>query len=146
MTALILAALLQPSPGAAHAAEARAASTLFAAVNAERRARGVPPLALDPQLTEAALEHVQDMARKRYFAHVSPSGVTPFDRMRAAGCVFLNAAENIALAGDEARADRALFASEPHRRNTLNSKYTRIGVAAMFAADGRMLFVEDFSD
>lgn len=141
---LLAAAVLLHSPDA-HAAEAGAASALFAAVNAERRHDGVPPVALDPRLSEAALDHVTDMARKKYFEHTSPDGISPYDRMRAYGCEFTTAGENIALAGDETQADRALFRSAPHRKNTLNPQFTRIGIAAMYAADGRMLFVEDFA-
>lgn len=145
MHALLLAAAILLRPPEAHAAEARAASALFVAINAERREDGVPPLVLDPRLSEAALDHVADMARKNYFEHTSPDGVSPYDRMRAYGCEFTVAGENIALAGDEIQADRALFKSAPHRMNTLNPKFTRVGIAVMYASDGRMLFVEDFA-
>lgn len=142
---LMAAAFSLHRPSEVHAVEASAASALFTAVNAERRREGVAPLVLDPQLSQAALEHVEDMSHHNYFAHVSPTGVSPFDRLRRLGCEFSYAAENIAWAGDEAQADRALFKSAPHRTNTLNPKYSRVGVAVMYAADGRLLFVEDFA-
>ncbi|HKU69177.1 MAG TPA: CAP domain-containing protein [Candidatus Baltobacteraceae bacterium] len=144
--ALLLAtALSAQRPADVHASEARAASALLRTLNAERRREGDAPLALDPQLGAAALEHVADMARRQYFEHTSPSGVTPFERMRRYGCEFTYAAENIALAGDAAQADSALFKSAPHRMNTLNPRFTRVGIAVTYAADGRMLFVEDFA-
>lgn len=142
---LLAAAVSLHRPSSVHAAESAAASALFAAINAERRRDGVPPLVLDSQLNDVALEHVEDMAHNNYFAHVSPSGVSPFDRMRGHGCQFSYAGENIALAGDEVQADKALFKSAPHRTNTLNPKYARVGIAVMYAPDGRMLFVEDFA-
>ncbi len=141
---LLAAAVSLQRPAGVHAVESRAALALFTALNAERRRDGVPALVLDTQLSEAALEHVADMARNNYFDHTSPSGISPFDRMRRYGCDFSYAGENIALAGDEAQADHALFKSAPHRENTLNPKFTRVGIAVMRAADGRMLFVEDF--
>lgn len=141
----MLAAALLHSPVDSRVAETQAATSLFAALNAERRRDGDAPLVLDYQLSEAALEHVEDMARNHYFAHESPSGVSPFDRMRRFGCEFSYAGENIALAGDEVQADRALFKSAPHRENTLNPRFRRVGIAVMYAADGRMLFVEDFA-
>ena len=143
---LLAAAFSLHSPGDAQIVEARAATALFAAVNAERRRDGLAPLVLDPQLGRAALEHVEDMSRNNYFAHVSPAGITPADRLRQCGVEFSFAAENIAWAGDEVQADRALFRSAPHRTNTLNPKYSRVGIAVMHAADGRLLFVEDFAD
>jgi uncharacterized protein YkwD len=143
--ALLLAAAVLLHSADTHATEARAASELFAAINGERRVDGVPPLVLDPLLSDAALDHVADMARKKYFEHTSPDGISPFDRMRSYGCEFTFAGENIALAGDEIQADRALFKSAPHRMNTLNPKFTRVGIAVMYASDGRMLFVEDFA-
>lgn len=142
---LLAAAMSLQHPADIHVSEARAASALFAAINDERSRDGDQPLVLDSLLSAAALEHVQDMARNNYFAHVSPSGVSPFDRMRRYGCEFSFAGENIALAGDEAQADRALFKSAPHRKNTLNPRFSRVGIAVMYAADGRMLFVEDFA-
>ncbi len=142
---LLAAAVSLHRPSGVHAAESAAASSLFAAVNAERRRDGVPPLVLDSQLSAVALERVEDMARNNYFAHISPSGISPFDRMRVHGCQFSYAGENIALAGDEVQADKALFKSVPHRTNTLSPKYDRVGIAVMYAADGRMLFVEDFA-
>jgi uncharacterized protein YkwD len=122
-----------------------AASALFADVNRERRSHGLTPLRIDSTLNGAALEHVVDMARNRYFAHVSPQGVTPWERMRAHDCTFQYAGENLALASDAEQADRALFASLAHRENTLSPNYTRVGIAVMQAADGRLIFVEDFA-
>lgn len=139
------AALSVHRQAGARAVEARAATALYAAVNRERVRDGEDPLRLDPLLGQAALEHVEDMARRHYFDHVSPTGVSPFDRMRELGCEFSYAGENIALAGDEAQADNALFKSAPHRANTLNAHYTRVGIAVMDDADGRLLFVEDFA-
>ncbi len=146
MHALVLAAaLMAPRRPDLHAAESRAATALYAVLNKERRREGLPALALDPSLSGAAVDHVSDMAGKGYFEHVSPAGVTPWDRMRSHGCTFVFAGENLALATNAAQAARALFASPPHRANILNGNFTRVGIAVMHARDGRMLFVEDFA-
>ena len=146
MHALLLALATIAQPPAVLAREARAATVLFARLNQERRQDGLPALELDPELDAAASEHVADMARNNYFEHTSPGGITPFDRMRRLGCTFSYAGENIALADDAAQADRALFKSTPHRENTLNARFNRVGIAVMTNAQGRLLFVEDFSD
>ncbi|HET8780973.1 MAG TPA: CvpA family protein, partial [Pyrinomonadaceae bacterium] len=51
-------------------------------VNQERVANGLQPLAPDPELTEVARAHSTDMFARGYFAHDTPEGLTPFDRMR----------------------------------------------------------------
>jgi uncharacterized protein YkwD len=141
---LLLAAALQPVSGISQR-ESRAASALYASINRERRAAGLPSLQIDPALNAAAEEHVVDMAQHGYFEHVSPNGVTPWDRMRSHDCEFTYAGENLALAGSEAQADRALFKSAPHRANTLSPRFTRVGVAVIVSRNGDLLFVEDFA-
>ena len=69
----------------------------------EERAKGyVPALRSDARLTAAASKHAQDMVTTGYFGHDTPSGVNPFDRMRAEGYisrgVAWNASETIAWA------------------------------------------------
>jgi len=144
--ALIIGTILAMPRADVHAAEAQAATSLYYHLNEERRGRGLAPLALDARLSEAAVKHVVDMSSQNYFAHESASGESPFDRMREAGCSYRFAGENLALAPGEREADSALFASAPHRRNTLSPNYRRVGIAVMFNADGELLFVEDFSD
>ncbi len=60
-------------------------------VNQERQAAGLSPLAPDPELTEVARRHSADMFARGYFAHDTPEGATPFDRMRDANVRFLAA-------------------------------------------------------
>ena len=135
-----------PSAPQVHTAEARAATALYRDLNRERSSYGIPPLSLDGRLGTAAVSHVLDMIRNRYFSHETPSGETPFDRFTAAGCIYRFAGENIAMAPDEQLADWAIFGSAPHRRNILNPHYARVGIAAAYDARGQLFFVEDFSD
>jgi uncharacterized protein YkwD len=146
LSVLLLAAVLaQPQANVAQRAS-QAATQLYAALNDERRRNGLPQLELDSELSDAAVEHVEDMAQYRYFEHTSPAGVTPWDRMRRHGCFFSYAGENIALAGSGPEAARALYKSPPHRANILSPRFTRVGIGVSVSADGRLLFVEDFSD
>jgi uncharacterized protein YkwD len=128
-----------------HALVFAAAASLYASLNQERLAHGLPALRVDTALSDAARDHADDMARNHYFDHVSPQGVTPWDRMRAHDCIFTYAGENIALASSEPQADHALWNSPPHRANILSSHFTRIGIAAVRSDDGRLFFVEDFA-
>src|SRR6266567_8993755 len=58
-------------------------------VNRERIAAGLKPFAPDPELTEVARRHSADMFARGYFAHVTPEGRDPFERMREAKVSFL---------------------------------------------------------
>lgn len=122
------------------------AMALFSDLNQERRAHGLHPLTIDSRLEDAAAGHAVDMARRGYFTHESPDGETPFDRLRAAGCSFDYAGENIALAPDVRTADNALFESAPHRENILSAEYRRVGIGIARDQNGDLYFVEDFSN
>ena len=122
-----------------------AAAALFAEVNGQRALRGLRLLVLDERLCTVARSHGRDMAERKYFEHVSPEGLTPFDRLDRAHVRYAYAAENLALAPDLQSASRALLDSREHRANMLEPHFTRVGIAAVDSASG-VLFVEDFSD
>jgi uncharacterized protein YkwD len=115
-------------------------------INVERSIYGVRSLGADACLGALARERASDMATRRYFGHVTPDGRTPWDVMRADGCAFHYAAENIAQAPNAAAAIEELWKSPEHRRNTLDPHYAKIGIGAARLGDGTELFVEDFTD
>ena len=104
-------------------------------VNRERQANGLAPLAPDPELTEVARRHSADMFARGYFAHDTPEGLSPFDRMRAANVRFLTAGENLALAPTLSVAHTGLMNSPGHRANILRREFGRVGIGVM---DGGM--------
>ena len=104
-------------------------------VNQERVALGLNPLAADPELTEVARRHSADMFARGYFAHDTPEGISPFDRMRAANVRFLTAGENLALAPTISVAHTGLMNSPGHRANILRREFGRVGIGVM---DGGM--------
>jgi uncharacterized protein YkwD len=104
-------------------------------VNQERTAAGLRPLAADPELTEVARRHSADMFARGYFAHDTPEGLTPFDRMRQSNVQFLTAGENLALAPTLQVAHTGLMNSPGHRANILRSQFGRVGIGIM---DGGM--------
>lgn len=123
-----------------------AQQSMLADTNATRMRAGRPALVLDPLLCRVAAEHALDMAQHKYFAHETPAGASPFDRMKAANVPFHWAGENIALAGSEPIAYTALVNSPEHLANILQPHFARVGIGAAIAPDGTMLFVEDFTD
>ena len=104
-------------------------------VNQERVAAGLNPLAPDPELTEVARQHSADMFARGYFAHDTPEGLSPFDRMRNANVRFITAGENLALAPTIPVAHTGLMNSPGHRANILRREFGRVGIGVM---DGGM--------
>jgi uncharacterized protein YkwD len=104
-------------------------------VNSERLANGLQPLAPDPELTEVARRHSADMFARGYFAHDTPEGRSPFDRMKDARVQFLTAGENLALAPTLSIAHQGLMNSPGHRANILRPQFGRVGIGIM---DGGM--------
>lgn len=104
-------------------------------VNQERAAAGLRPVVADPELTEVARRHSADMFARGYFAHDTPEGLTPFDRMRQSNVQFLTAGENLALAPTLQVAHTGLMNSPGHRANILRPQFGRLGIGIM---DGGM--------
>jgi uncharacterized protein YkwD len=111
--------------------------------NQRRRAYGVDPLCVSAVLTQAARARSEEMLRREYFSHYSPSGVTVIDQLRREG-YYGNAAgeyhwvgENIALGGDFADQDspeqrfRSWMESAGHRQNILREEFEEVGVGAL---------------
>ncbi|MDQ6932252.1 MAG: CAP domain-containing protein [Candidatus Eremiobacteraeota bacterium] len=131
-----------PEPRVRNDAELLMASGL----NTARLKAGLQPVEVDQRLADIARSHAADMLRQNYFSHSSLDGSSPFDRMRAAHYDFVYAGENIALAQGEPAAELALWNSASHRKLILGKHYARIGVGVVSEPDGKMAFVEDFSN
>jgi len=102
--------------------------------NDNRLSYGVHKLAWSDTLEQAAKLKAEDMAENSYFAHTSPSGITPWYWLRKVNYNFIYAGENLAVDFTEsANVQTAWLNSPTHRANLLNSKFTEIGIAT---ADG----------
>ena len=113
-------------------------------VNRERVAAGLKPLAADPQLTEVARSHSTDMFSRGYFAHDTPEGQDPFDRMRESGVRFITAGENLALAPTVQVAHTGLMNSPGHRANILNKDFGRVGIGIMDGGIRGLMVSQEF--
>jgi uncharacterized protein YkwD len=108
---------------------------MLQSINEERRKEKLPALKPDPELTIVARAHSKDMFLRGYFAHVSPDGSTPFDRMKKAGVRYLTAGENLALGQTLTICHNGLMNSPGHRANILEPGYGRVGIGIL---DGGM--------
>ena len=119
--------------------------SLFELTNAIRVREGVRPLALHEALVYTARKHSQDMARRHYFSHDSPEGVSPFDRMATDRIRYKRAGENLAYGQfSSIFAHEGLFNSWDHRVNLLLPQYTHLAVGVAFDEEGAPYFTENF--
>jgi uncharacterized protein YkwD len=113
-------------------------------VNQERQANGLNALEPDPELTEVARKHSADMFARGYFAHDTPEGLSPFDRMRAANIHFTTAGENLALAPTIPVAHTGLMNSPGHRANILRKEFGRVGIGVMDGGIRGLMVSQEF--
>ncbi len=115
-------------------------------VNRERVSRGLRPLVMDQTIRQVARDHSVDMFRRGYFAHVTPDGVTPFDRMKRGGVRFALAGENLAFARNVEIAHTGLMNSPGHRANILRPQFRRIGIGAAAGRRYGIMFTQNFAN
>lgn len=102
--------------------------------NQDRLAYNASKLTWNNTLEKAAKLKAEDMLKNGYFAHTSPSGVTPWHWLKEVNYNFIYAGENLAVDFTEStNVQKAWLNSPKHRENILNSNFTEIGIAT---ADG----------
>jgi len=102
------------------------------ATNQKRAENGLAPLTLNGTLSGAAQRKAGDMFAFNYWAHVSPSGRTPWSFFREVGYRYVYAGENLAkdFMNSEAVVE-AWMNSPSHRDNILNGNYKEIGLSVV---------------
>jgi uncharacterized protein YkwD len=132
---------LTPEPGNLQTIEA----ATLCLINQERARNGELPLQPNSQLERAAQGHSEEMVSQDYFAHVSPSGLTPVGRVQATGYISnpqvgYTLGENLAWGTLQLSTPTAIvaawIASPEHLANILYAPYrdTAIGVVAAVPA------------
>ena len=106
-------------------------------INQERAGHGEQPLRTNPKLQAAAESHSNECVELDYFAHVSPSGETPVERIQDTGYIpspfdGYVLGENLAWGTYELGTPKAIvaawIASPPHLANILEARYTETGI------------------
>jgi uncharacterized protein YkwD len=115
-------------------------------VNEERTKEGLETLIPDTALTRVAREHSTDMFARGYFAHVSPEGKTPADRVRAAGINYLITGENLALGPTLKICHTGLMNSPGHRANILHKSYGRVGIGILDGGLRGLMITQEFKN
>jgi uncharacterized protein YkwD len=133
---------------------------LHQSVNVERQGNGQERLEWDDALGNLARAHSEDMAKRGYFKHENPEGLTPMKRLLAAGydkCRLVG--ENIHQNNLYSRAIterkrttyewntmeqiaastmREWVGSAGHRQNILEKNFTREGIGVAIAGDDKV--------
>ena len=113
--------------------------------NSERKAKGLSALTLDNQLSKLARLKAEEMAKKGYFSHTSPTYGSAFDMMNKYGVSYRTAGENIAKGQKTAESVmNGWMNSSGHRANILSSAYTNIGVGYAKDSRGNTYWVQIF--
>ena len=131
----------------------------IARINAERVARGLEALTLDPLLVDTARAHSREMCDRNYFDHHSPSSglSTPMDRYLTSLREEGQGRPDYALVGENifycsqssdtynvAFGHRALMNSPGHRANILEPRFAKIGVGIWHDAQGQVWVTQMF--
>ena len=122
-----------------------ARARLLEAINAERARAGLPALAAQPVLDQAAASHCVDMRDHAFFAHASPTTGSPADRVARAGLSPLLVLENIARGADAATVHASIVGEPGQRANLLHPNVTHVGIGVVEVQDahGRSLLVTE---
>lgn len=111
-------------------------SAALALINGFRKNEGLPPLRLNPVLTQIAKKQSDAMAASDKLSH-SIGGRLP-RRLEQNGYEWAATAENIGAGYRTlAEAFSGWRDSPPHRKNMLNNKVTEMGIAATSRPDGK---------
>lgn len=100
--------------------------------NELRVEKGLSELTLNSDLSTAASDKAEDMFKKDYWAHVSPTGTEPWYFFNKAGYDYIYAGENLAKNFNDSKSVvNAWMNSRSHRENLLNPNYTEIGFSVV---------------
>ena len=106
-------------------------------LNQYRVSKGLQPLLLSDEISEASYRHNHDMAKYKFFSHYSvksdwfASNASPWTRMSASGYTYSTSkAENIAAGQSTAALVMSAWkASSGHNANMLGSAYKVVGIS-----------------
>jgi hypothetical protein len=105
-------------------------AVLVELTNNDRQINNKNALTRSSVLDQAAELKANDMASNGYFAHTSPTGLTPWYWMGQVNYKFIYAGENLAVDFTESvDVEQAWLSSPKHRQNIMDERFTEIGIA-----------------
>ncbi|MHA3702860.1 CAP domain-containing protein [Jatrophihabitans sp. YIM 134969] len=129
------------------------AGDVFALLNRQRAAHGLPALVSDPRLVTSAARHNTAMAAANQLSHQLPGEAGLGARITAAGYSWHYVAENIAWTTNATSAgaqemQTKMYQEVPpndgHRQNILSGTARHVGVAVLVDSRGQLWLTTDF--
>ena len=116
-------------------------------VNIEREKNHLKPLKIDNRLNKIAVIKAKDMAREKKMSHTSKKFGVTFNLIKKEGISYTKAAENIASGHKtpEFVTERWLK-SKGHRKNILERDYRFIGIGKASDNEGKLYWVQIFTN
>jgi len=117
-------------------------------VNQTRQSVGLSMLSENQKLNQAAQLKAENMTQNNYFAHTSPSGISPWFWFSKAGYNYKYAGENLAIGFFESNEVYQAWLNSPsHKVNILNPNYTEFGTAVVygFGENNAVIVVQEFA-
>jgi uncharacterized protein YkwD len=118
--------------------DAARAQQVADAINAYRSQNNLIPYNVNPQLSQAAQAHADDMACNHLFSHNGSNGSTPETRVAASGYVYTFVSENVYGSDPQLTPDGVVTwwktdQTDPtHNKNLISTDYVDIGVGYAF--------------
>ena len=107
-----------------------AAFELIRLTNEYRQKLGLGALAINPRLTQAAVNKAKDILSHQYFSHTSPEGRKFSDWVKDVNYAYFYVGENLAIDFPNSQeAFDAWLGSPKHKENIERSEYQEIGIA-----------------
>lgn len=116
--------------------------------NQTRQSAGLPALSANQKLDQAAKMKAENMVQNNYFAHTSPTGITPWHWFLQAGYNYKYAGENLAIGFFESEEVFNAWMNSPlHKANILNPNYNEVGTAVLsgFGQNSAIVVVQEFA-
>ncbi len=99
-------------------------------VNGYRKEKGLKPVKLNPELTEAAKGHSRDLSKWDRISHYGSDGSNPWDRVKRSGYKARLAAENVGTGQiDFSEVMKGWKESPGHNKNLLLGDAEHMGIA-----------------
>lgn len=116
-------------------------------VNIEREKNHLKPLKIDNRLNKIAVIKAKDMAREKKMSHTSKKFGATFNLIKKENIYFTKAAENIASGHKtpEFVVERWLK-SKGHHKNILGKDYRFIGIGKASDNEGKLYWVQIFTN
>ena len=116
---------------------------IYSDTNSVRVANGLAPLAEDPTLVWIAAIRVNEVAQN--WSHTRPDGRPWYTAFNEVGYHGICQGENLAKGHTADTVVPAWFASQSHRANLLDRRYTKIGVAYV-QVNGELYVAQEFGN